>query len=275
VTVDLNYTLSPVDDELGLYLSADFANPAAIIDYVEWGSSGHTRSTVAVAALIWTSGDFVPSWNDCESLEYDGSGDSSGDWDGQDVPTMPCLDNSFDGCEAMMPIELLSFTARPSRSGTRINWEAIHDPTASKVFLEHSLDKEHWTFATTWIPSGPEFDHGTFDHVVQVPGIQYYRLLIAYQDGATEYSPIEAVKACTDEAGVLVSPNPATNKLDVVILDSGLTAPVEVILTDTHGRIVSKTTADATVQFDISGIPDGVYIVQIPLLGIAQRVLKQ
>ena len=50
------------DGELGLYkpLGAQtFSSPDRIIRYVEWGSSGHGRSGVAVTAGVWTDGDFV------------------------------------------------------------------------------------------------------------------------------------------------------------------------------------------------------------------------
>ncbi len=101
VTVDLNYTLEAGDDELALYLmNGNFDSPANIIDYVEWGNSGHVRSTVAVAAGIWTTGDFVPSFTGCASIEYDGTGNASTDWVSQDVATTPCLTNILDGCGA-------------------------------------------------------------------------------------------------------------------------------------------------------------------------------
>ncbi|NNK80047.1 MAG: hypothetical protein HKO93_01000, partial [Flavobacteriales bacterium] len=68
------------DDELGLYTANSFGNSANIIDYVEWGSTGHARSSVAVAAGIWTTGDFVDNVGGAASLEYDGEGDASSDW---------------------------------------------------------------------------------------------------------------------------------------------------------------------------------------------------
>lgn len=39
--------------EIGLYTSGDFGDPGAIADYVEWGSTGHVRSTVAIEAGLW------------------------------------------------------------------------------------------------------------------------------------------------------------------------------------------------------------------------------
>jgi hypothetical protein len=273
VTVDLNYVLNPTDDELGLYTAADFENPGAIVDYVEWGSSGHTRSTVAVAALIWTDGDFVPSWNECASLEYDGSGDSSGDWNAQDEPSMPCLANSLDGCSAMMPMELLAFNARLSTSGVDITWEAIHDPTATIVSLEHSLDLDKWSEVTTWIPSGPEFDRGVFSHRALNPGIQYYRLLISYMDGAYDYSAIETAKVC-DVVLVVVKPNPATDFIEVYVNDESLTGEVEVSLSDIQGRVLARALCTTSVQFNLSEFPRGIYLVRIPETGVAERVIR-
>lgn len=46
-------TLAPVGGELALYANGTFGDPRAIVDYVEWGSGGHFRSTVAEAAGIW------------------------------------------------------------------------------------------------------------------------------------------------------------------------------------------------------------------------------
>ncbi len=49
--------------EMGLYVSTNFnvnfSSPGAIISYVEWGDSGHGRSSVAVNAGIWPEGGFV------------------------------------------------------------------------------------------------------------------------------------------------------------------------------------------------------------------------
>jgi hypothetical protein len=45
--------------EIGVYTSASFGSSDAIVSYVEWGSSGHGRSSTAVAAGVWVDGGFV------------------------------------------------------------------------------------------------------------------------------------------------------------------------------------------------------------------------
>lgn len=51
--------LATSSGEMALYTSRDFSDPGAIVDYVEWGTSGHGGSGVAVAAGIWPAGGFV------------------------------------------------------------------------------------------------------------------------------------------------------------------------------------------------------------------------
>ena len=91
VTVQTTITLGAADGEMGLYNSSAFGSSAAMLDYVEWGFSGHGRSSVAVGAGIWTTGDFAPAFSAGMSLEYDGTGDSGSDWSA-DAPS-PCAAN--------------------------------------------------------------------------------------------------------------------------------------------------------------------------------------
>ena len=77
----LNISVDNVDGELAIYTDDDFTDPDDMIHYVEWGSTGHARSDVAVAAGLWTSGDFVASFDVMNSIYYDGDGITSGDWD--------------------------------------------------------------------------------------------------------------------------------------------------------------------------------------------------
>ncbi len=88
-----NFNNLSSDSEMGLFNSANFSMPSAIIDYVEWGSPGHQRSSVAVAAGIWTTGDFVPAIGAGMSIEYDATGDASSDWAATISPTI-CTENS-------------------------------------------------------------------------------------------------------------------------------------------------------------------------------------
>lgn len=57
-------SLEPSGGELALYATGSFGDPSSIVDYVEWGSGGHFRSTVAAAAGIWDESNIVPMSGD-------------------------------------------------------------------------------------------------------------------------------------------------------------------------------------------------------------------
>jgi hypothetical protein len=74
------WNVDEADSELGLYSSPNYGSSAAIVSYVEWGSSGHTRASVAIAAGIWTANNFVPSFALGESIAYAGAGITAASW---------------------------------------------------------------------------------------------------------------------------------------------------------------------------------------------------
>jgi hypothetical protein len=51
--------LTSASGEIGLYSSGGFGDPDAIVDYVEWGSTGHVRSNVAIEAGLWPEDEAI------------------------------------------------------------------------------------------------------------------------------------------------------------------------------------------------------------------------
>lgn len=81
ILVVSGHSLGDTDDELGLYLNNFWTNPASMLDYVEWGSTGHTRSEVAQSAGIWANGDFTLAAPMGTTLAWDGGGNASTNWE--------------------------------------------------------------------------------------------------------------------------------------------------------------------------------------------------
>ncbi len=115
LTVQSGILISQDDGEMGLYLDDAFGNFESIVDYVEWGSSGHTRSGVAVDANIWSMDDFVAAWPNANSIEYDGEGDTSTDWNESEGSI--CMENF-------------------SSSGDIFSLSLFPNPTTSDIRLE-------------------------------------------------------------------------------------------------------------------------------------------
>jgi len=272
VMVDLTFSLSATDGELGLYINSDFGNPAGIVDYVEWGSTGHVRSIVAQAAGIWTAGDFVPAWDDCNSLEYDGSGDLSSDWVPQNEPTMPCIENSLDGC-FVLPIQLLSFHVTPIKDGADIRWTGVYDETITHISLQHSIDRSVWNILTTWTPDGPDLVQGEFLHLELPMGFHYYRLVTTYKDGRSEPSGIEYIKMEYDSDKVSIWPNPTTGIVDIVLKNIDPGTEIRYTLKNINGKLCWQQAANASVQINLEGMEAGLFLLEVPGLGIAQRIV--
>ncbi|MFT4679823.1 MAG: hypothetical protein ACJAV7_001781 [Flavobacteriales bacterium] len=68
------------DGECGLYTVPSYGDSNAIISYVEWGSTGHFRSSTAVGAGIWTTGWFVDSPMVGNWIALDGNGVEVDNW---------------------------------------------------------------------------------------------------------------------------------------------------------------------------------------------------
>ena len=93
--VVLPYTMPDTDAGLGLYSMNQFANPDAIVDFVQYGASGSARENVAVQAGIWTTGEFVPTVRlNSYSIEFDGEGDAASDWSEEVNPSLGLPNNT-------------------------------------------------------------------------------------------------------------------------------------------------------------------------------------
>jgi len=77
----LPYDMPDESAGLGLYSNNEFTNANSIVDFVQWGEGGSARENVAVAAGIWTSGEFIPTIsNASNSIIFDGEGERASDW---------------------------------------------------------------------------------------------------------------------------------------------------------------------------------------------------
>ena len=72
--------ISGDDGELGLYRNNSFGSTASIVDYIEWGATGHRRASVAIEAETWTSENFIPAFDESNSIQYDGVGNNAADY---------------------------------------------------------------------------------------------------------------------------------------------------------------------------------------------------
>jgi len=83
------------DSEFGLYTRNAFGDASALISYVEWGSSGHRRSGLAIGNGFW-DGNAAPSFNNSQSLNRTDDGFDGADWVINNSPMACATDDGGD-----------------------------------------------------------------------------------------------------------------------------------------------------------------------------------
>ncbi len=153
-TVDiLNFTAINKDDsELGLYSTNSFGSTDAIVDYIEWGSTGHQRSSVAVSAGTWTAGDFISSIPENDFIVYDGEGDAAADYTlNSTLSTEDFISNSVTVTLFPNPVlETLNISNTNYTNGDRVS---LYD-LSGKIVLSQSLEEENSTIDVNALSTG-------------------------------------------------------------------------------------------------------------------------
>lgn len=110
----------------------------------------------------------------------------------------------------------------------------------------------------------------TFRHITDAAGVTYYRLRQVDIDGTAGYSSVIAVSS-ENAVQYNLLPNPGEG---VVYLTGGNTEEQLVVnVLDVQGRIVQTTLyAHSGSSFDLTGMPKGVYLIQVISSGAVQTL---
>jgi hypothetical protein len=166
------------------------------------------------------------------------------------------VDNFTWGISVPLSVSLTSFTASPSTQSVDLKWSAARESKFSHYELEHSADGKSFTTITTQ-KSAAGLATYSFTDYNYVAGNNFYRLRMVDQDGAAAYSSV--VSVMMNEAGqqVKVYPNPATDKLFVVLTQNDAAATFQ--LTDMTGRLVQTLQIKGQATLQTGHLPKGIY----------------
>lgn len=103
--LSVSYEMPNAEGGLGLYTNnSDFTDASTLADFVQWGTGGTARENVAVAAEIWTTGEFVPVMGNADNtIIFDGEGIGASNWAETTTATIG-EDNQLTVPEAMSSI---------------------------------------------------------------------------------------------------------------------------------------------------------------------------
>lgn len=281
------------DGELGLYVDNNFGSSGSIRDYVEYGTSGHARASVAMAAGIWTMGDFVPFTDPNGSIQYTGAGNSSASWFVA-TPTFGAENTDIvDVCEGGTVVTSDDETAIEVIVGDAIadviSFVAIDNVGESYAFIV--TDDNDFILAVLADDSN-DFE-GAEAGVCRLYGVAYSGTLSAdvdmeivdiSADGCISLSEnfVQITRTAfisVEEqlnASLEVYPNPTTDFLNIQLDGTNISA---IKILDVSGRTVLNVSVNAnTKRIDMSSLSAGTYVAMISTdLGVTlrQSVIKK
>lgn len=161
-----------------------------------------------------------------------------------------------------LPIELLSFTAKPEGDNVRIDWITATEVNSSHFEVERSSDGLYFEPIATVNAAGNSAvlqSYTTMD-AAPINGVNYYRLRMVDLDGTVEYSPVKIVTFEQDNSLVLY-PNPVANEL--TIQSDANVKSVQVYGLDGKLVLDQPIGARGVISMSLETLESGVYLVHI------------
>jgi hypothetical protein len=165
---------------------------------------------------------------------------------------------------ALLPIELLSFTATPEGNDVQLNWQTSLEQNSAGFDIERSTNGNDYlkigTVSARGVPSVYRFT----DRGIPV-GEYYYRLRQTDKDNRFTYSKSVKVSVGSRITGYRILNNPASSYVDLS-LPSKRNA-THISLVDVSGRMLTQRTIGAgTTLYRLEGIEQyspGLYFIQV------------
>ena len=176
--------------------------------------------------------------------------------------------------EVAMPLDLLSFDARPAPTGVVVEWATENESATSHFVVERTTDGVTYTLIGTTAAAGYSEPGQRLHYALidgsPVAGTALYRLQSVDLDGTFEYSDLVEVTLREQPALALTAyPNPGNgSELNVQVTGVAYGETVSVQLFDQAGRRVlsrelPQTTGQAVALPLTDRLPAGVYTLRV------------
>ena len=158
-----------------------------------------------------------------------------------------------------LPIELLTFSARPETSNVRLNWSTASEENNEGFEIQYSKDGENWEYLDFMDGAGFSNVQINYEYLHKTPriGWNYYRLKQIDFDEKYSYSQVEAVEFKVEEnMPIHIFPNPTKGEFTVMNFEgTGYVFSME-------GKLLFEfkdNEIDSNLEIQISHLPRGVY----------------
>lgn len=180
-------------------------------------------------------------------------------WPYQNAPTgaTPCT---------ILPIELLYFTSELSNSEINCKWQTISEIRSREYRLYKSHDYVNFELLHIQKSNNSSGIYNFKDNQVDNQGTVYYKLEHIDMDGNISYSKINAVVIKNNQNIITFSPNPASDRIEMVLGDDYKNTSFLIEVFDGKGsKVLSEIhqTNSKILSLDISSLKKGIYSLNI------------
>jgi Secretion system C-terminal sorting domain len=170
----------------------------------------------------------------------------------------------------VLPIELMSFTAKADVSLNRIEWQTASEKNVKVFDIEksNSSDKNFVSIGTVKAVGNSNIAQ-SYSIMDRSPfQLSYYRLRTVDMDGSQQFSKVISVERKGNKFGInKIFPSPTNSEatIDFSTIEKGT---VELSVIDVLGRVVfqknmSVTEGDYSEKINVSNLANGTYFVQL------------
>mgnify|MGYP003574945920 CR=1 FL=1 len=166
--------------------------------------------------------------------------------------------------DGTLPVELTAFSASAKTYGVFLEWQTLTETNNSHFIVEKSIDGTNFQTINSVPGKGTTQEKSNYQFTdVNFTQSAYYRLTQVDNNGTKKVynDMVRYVKALGANEKIAVYPNPTVESLFVKSSDAtkGLTAT----LMDLTGKIIeSKNTSGTELEFNLSRLPRGTYLVR-------------
>ncbi|HUB61235.1 MAG TPA: T9SS type A sorting domain-containing protein [Puia sp.] len=167
-----------------------------------------------------------------------------------------------------LPVNFISFTARPNGGNVDLNWVVGNNQEASSYEVERSPDGVNFTQVGVLANNADQTNYSFVD-ADPGSGTHYYRVLETDEDGKSIYSKVISAAIGAGDFSVAVLNNPAVGKTDAQLQITAPGAGVAYIeLWSVGGARISLQqeaigTGTTTISVPMSSLAPGTYVVKV------------
>jgi len=200
------------------------------------------------------------------------------DWKvtGGNCARMPVIAEIDPACPAVLPVELIQFSAQVNKDFVLLKWETVNERNNAGFELERKENNAEFQ-RIAWVEAG-EGEQNSYqakDYEIRQGKTYQYRLKQIDLSGQFVYSEIETVKVDLQNSAVIVYPNPTRETIFIERNNEELRPSTLRIYSSTGRLFMERKISVEKTELNLSSLPSGIYFIEIFKEEGEQEIMKK